>query len=139
MRFRILLLIALCLISLDAQAQATQVFIVAPKTSFVWGDPNTLNVIVRDSNGNRLSSRTIAWFIEPAGAASIAADGSITPNRLQAFTARATDVNSGASAEIVLQTLPKKIVVIPERQSMAVGASQMLRAEALDTTDRFPA
>ena len=136
MRFRILLLIALCLISLDAQAQATQVFIVAPKTSFVWGDPNTLNVIVRDSNGNRLSSRTIAWFIEPAGAASIAADGSITPNRLQAFTARATDVNSGASAEIVLQTLPKKIVVIPERQSMAVGASQMLRAEALDINDR---
>ncbi|HYR84824.1 MAG TPA: hypothetical protein VE422_12160 [Terriglobia bacterium] len=116
------------------QSQPAAVYVVAPKTSFVWGEPIKLTVVVRNSAGAQLSGQSIGWFVDPPIAGTVAADGTFTPMSLQTLTVSASAGN--ARGEVRLQVLPKKIVVVPERASMDVGSVQTIRAEALDINDR---
>ena len=109
-------------------------FVSTNKASFVWGEAVKVTAAWYDENGRPRSAGPVTWTVDPAGAATLAADGTVTPRALRNFTVRATA--GGRSGEVRLQVRPKRIVVIPEASAMIVGSTQKLRAEVLDLADR---
>jgi hypothetical protein len=118
----------------DAEIGVVSMFVVATKTSFVWGEPVKVTAAIRDSSGAARSGIAVTWSVNPADAASVGADGTVTPRALTAFTIRAA--SGGLNAEVRMQALPKQVRVIPEQPVIAVGSTERIRAEALDTNDR---
>jgi hypothetical protein len=122
----------------DAEAGSlllpTTFFVSANQTSFVWGESVKVTAALRDETGQVRNMGPVTWTVNPPNAATVQADGTVTPRALQTFTVRASV--AGKSGEVRLQARPKRIVVIPESQSMAVGATQKMRADVLDLNDR---
>jgi hypothetical protein len=71
--------------------------------------------------------------VSPPGAGQIDASGNFTASSLMAITVTASD--GGLSKQILLQALPKRIVVTADRTSMLVGSTQVMHASALDIND----
>jgi hypothetical protein len=109
-------------------------FVSADKPSFVWGEAVKVTAALYDETGKARSAGPVTWSVNPAGAATVAADGTVTPRALRTFTVRGTA--AGKSGEVKLQARPKRIVVIPEAPAMIVGSRQKLRAEVLDLNDK---
>jgi hypothetical protein len=108
--------------------------IVAPKTTFVFGEPIKLNARVRDNLGALISGTSVGWSVDPPGAATVASDGTVTPLQLQIIAIKAQ--YSNLSSEIQIQILPKRIDVMPQRETMTVGLTQAIRAAAIDYNDK---
>src|SRR6266699_1170023 len=117
----------------SAQGTPATVSLVAPKTSFIFGEPFKVTAHVRDATNAEILKAVISWSVDPASAATIANDGTVTALDLQNIVVRA---QSGfAQGEIALQILPKRIVVTPQRDTMTVGTTQLIRVDALDFSD----
>jgi hypothetical protein len=130
-----LLLTALLFYSTPLFSQnPASVSVTATKASFIFGEPVKLTARVKDSFGNLLPQATVNWTIDPPAAATITADGTVTPRLLQTVVFRALSGN--VQGEIGIQFLPKRIVVTPQRGTMIVGSTQSVRAEAMDLGDR---
>jgi len=118
----------------DAEIGLVGMFVLATKTSFLWGESVKVTAAVRDSSGSARSGNAVSWSVIPPEAATVAADGIVTPRALTTFTIRAT--SGGLTGEVRMQALPKQIRVVPEQAVVAVGSVQRIRAEALDVNDR---
>jgi hypothetical protein len=119
---------------LFSQTAASSISVSATKPSFIFGEPIKLTARVKDGFGNLLPQAVVNWTVDPPAAATIAADGTVTPRQLQTVVFRALSGN--AQGEIAIQLLPKRIVVTPQRSTMIVGSTQVVRAEAMDIDDR---
>ena len=75
---RLFLLMFLAGLPVYSQSSGTQVFVVATKTAFIWGEPVKVTATVRDSQGAALKV-PVTWSVIPSTAARIAADGTVTP------------------------------------------------------------
>jgi len=117
-----------------SQGIPASVSIVAPKTSFIFGETIKLNARVRDNTGALMPGAAVGWSVEPVGAATVAADGTVTSLQLQIATIRAQAGN--LQSEIQIQVLPKRIDVRPQRETMTVGSTQVIRAAAIDYYDK---
>ena len=129
---RLFLLILLVALPAYSQSGNTQVFVVATKTAFIWGEPVKVTASVRDNQGVA-QNVPVTWQVVPSTAAKIAADGTVTPSEFTSFVVRAQA--NGVSGEVAMQVIPKKIVVKPEAAVMTVGGTQKVRADALDIND----
>jgi uncharacterized protein (TIGR03437 family) len=105
-------------------------FVSASKPAFTWGEPVKVTASLYDETGKTVATGPVTWTVTPANAASIAPDGTVTPQALMTFTVTATA--SAASGQVLMQALPKSIVVTPERTPMLVGSTQKMRADVLD-------
>src|SRR5204862_4339872 len=83
-----------------------------------------------DETGASVPTGPVTWTVTPSTAASVAADGTVTPHELTTFTVQGTV--AGFSGQVLMQALPKQIVVIPEKATMLVGTTQKMRANVLD-------
>src|SRR5436189_28153 len=117
-----------------SQGSPSSLTIVAPKTSFTFGEPIKLTVRVRDNAGVLLPTPTLGWTVEPANAATVSQDGTVTPKQLQVVILKAIAAN--VQGEIAIQILPKSIVVMPQRDTMTVGSNQVIGGAAMDFNDR---
>lgn len=120
--------------STSAQGTASQVFVTTEKTTFVWGERVKVKAVVRDVQGAELIGKPITWSVIPDGSGTIATDGTITPLQLRNLTIRAT--SGDVYGDILVQPIPKKIVVTLDEATMTVGSTQRVRAAALDINDR---
>ncbi len=109
-------------------------FVSTSKPSFVWGEPVKVTAASYDETGKPRTIGNVAWTVAPSTAASVAPDGTVTPRALATFTVRGTA--AGASGEVLMQALPKRIVVTPEKTPMLVGSTQKMRANVLDANDQ---
>jgi hypothetical protein len=109
-------------------------FVSANKPSFIWGEPVKVSAEFYDENGNALNPGAITWSVNPSSAATIAADGTITPLALATFTVHGAA--AGSSGDVFMQVLPKQILVVPEKPTMLVGSTQKVRADVLDINDK---
>jgi hypothetical protein len=131
----IFLVLLLLLATPDLFSQtAASITVTTTKSSVIFGEPVKLTARVRDSFGNPLPLAPITWTVEPSSAATIAADGTVTARQLTVVIFRA--VSGSVRSEISIQFLPKRIVVTPQRDTMTVGSTQIIRAEAMDVNDR---
>src|SRR6185436_18832157 len=87
------------------------------------------------NTGAVLSGVGIAWSVDPAAAATVAPDGTVTPLQLQIAVIRAQVGN--LQSEIQVQILPKRIDVMPQRETMTAGGTQVIRAAAIDYFDKL--
>src|SRR5262249_10641928 len=84
--------------------------------------------------GALIDGASVGWSVDPPGAATVAGDGTVTPLQLQIVVIKAQ--YSNISQEIQIQILPKRIDVMPQRETMTVGTSQVIRAQAVDYYDK---
>ncbi|HLK49486.1 MAG TPA: IPT/TIG domain-containing protein [Bryobacteraceae bacterium] len=105
-------------------------FVSASKPAFVWGEPVKVTARLYDETGKAIAPGPVSWTVAPANAASVAPDGTVTPQRLTMFTVNAAA--AGSSGQVLMQALPKSIAVTPERTPMLVGSTQKMHADVLD-------
>ena len=128
---------AVAVLSEDAEPGTvllSTLFASASKPAFIWGEPVKVTAAFSDETGKALTTGPVAWTVIPSTAASVASDGAVTPRALATFTVRGAA--AGLTGEVLMQALPKRIVVIPERTPMLVGGTQKMRADVLDVNDR---
>ena len=109
-------------------------FVSASKPDFVWGEPVKVTAAFFDETGKPLTTGPVAWTVVPSTAASVASDGTVTPRALATFTVRGAV--TGVTGEVLMQALPKRIVVTPEKSPMLVGSTQKMHADVLDVNDK---
>ena len=105
-------------------------FVSASKPTFIWGEPVKVTASLYDETGKTVAPGPVTWTVTPANAASVAPDGTVTPQALTTFTVNATA--AGSSGQVLMQSLPKSIAVAPERTPMLVGSVQKMGAAVLD-------
>src|SRR5262249_45948709 len=54
-------------------------FVSASKTAFIWGQPIKISATLYDENQTAIPLGPVTWTVTPPAAASIAADGTVTP------------------------------------------------------------
>jgi hypothetical protein len=126
-----LLLLHLLVVALTGYSQrsATLVYVVASKTIFIWGERVQVHATVRDRQGV-VQNVPVTWSVIPSNAATIAADGTVTPLDFMSFVVQAQA--PGITGDLTMQVIPKQIVVKPDSDSMTDGGTQKMRAEILD-------
>jgi len=126
-----LLLLQLLVVALTGYSQrsATLVYVVASKTIFIWGERVQVQATVRDRQGV-VQNVPVTWSVIPSNAATIAADGTVTPLDFMSFVVQAQA--PGITGDLAMQVIPKQIVVKPESATMLVGGRQRVRADILD-------
>jgi hypothetical protein len=109
-------------------------FVSANQTAFIWGTPIKITAALYDENANVIPLGPVTWTVTPPAAASIAADGTLTPLALTTFTVKATV--QGFTGTVLMQSLPSQIVVTPQQPTMMVGATQRIQASVLDVNSQ---
>src|SRR5262249_21921500 len=96
----------------------------------IFGEPVKVSASFYDETGKSLSTGPATWTVAPPTAATVATDGTVTPGVLASFTV--TGSVSGMTGQVLMQALPKLILVTPEKATMLVGTTQKMRADVLD-------
>src|SRR4051812_44297380 len=105
---RLFLLLLLVSLTGYSQGSGTQVFVVASKTAFIWGERVQVQATVRNSQG-AIQNAPVTWSVIPAEAAQVAADGTITPLDFMSFAVQAQA--DGVIGEVGMQVIPGRILV----------------------------
>lgn len=119
---------------LIAQGPPTQLFVVADKSVFTWGESNKVTATARDAQGSEVKNTAVIFTVDPPTAATVSAAGVITPLQLTSFA-----VNAAAGtlkAQIYVQVIPSRITVFPSTPQMTVGTTQLVTATAFDANGK---
>ncbi|HEY3220376.1 MAG TPA: Ig-like domain-containing protein [Gemmatimonadales bacterium] len=102
-------------------------------TSLVVGQTAQLSVTTKDSAGNVLTGRTIAWASSSTTIATVSATGSVTAKAAGSATITATSEGKSGTATIAVTVAPvASVAVSPSSASVAVGQTVQLTASPKD-------
>ncbi len=119
----------LALTALAASAQDS-LQIVADDDTILVGRTLAMRAIVRDAQGNPRTGDTVAWSVNTPAIASISSTGELRP--LTLGVVRVTARVGNLSSEVLIQTVPREVRMVPPTATLNVGATQQFRAEALN-------
>ena len=126
------LLLSFCALAVNGQDSLQ---ILLEENTVLVGRTMALRVVVRDAEGNPRPESTgpngnVVWNANPATVATISASGELRP--LTLGMVRVTARVGSLTAEVPIQTVPREVRILPASATLAVGATQPFRAEALN-------
>src|SRR5256885_15635021 len=109
------------------------VSVTPPSATLAAGQTVQLSATPRDSNGNALAGRPVAWASGDAGVARVSAAGVVTALAAGSATVTATSEGKSGSATITVTTVPvASVSVTPPSATLAPGQTVQLSATPRD-------
>jgi hypothetical protein len=110
--------------------------IVAPTDSLLVADTVRLGIESRDSSGNLISGRAVAWGSSAPSIATVAPNGLVTAFAPGAVTVTATSGGKTASTDLHVVKVVFRVNVVPDAICLRKGFSTVLTLTAYDSLDR---